>query len=73
MTLRIVTTGCSISYGGTPGLNWPQTDTLLAGAILDVIPGSALETALGSNIALLSPAQLANELNGSDGQATGNM
>jgi hypothetical protein len=52
---------------------WPQTDTLTAGMIVDVIPGSALETVLGSNIATLTAGQVNNEITGSDGQRTSNV
>jgi len=65
-------TQVTVSYavGGTA---WPQTDMLTAGQVLDVIPGSPLETALGANITSLTATQRANELNGSDGAATSNV
>jgi hypothetical protein len=78
MTLRMVTPASgaaqlSISYN-PGGLNGPETDMLTAGQILDVIPGSALETAIGvTNLTTLSATMLNNALTGSDGQATGNV
>jgi hypothetical protein len=78
MTLRMVTPAggaaqVTISYAVGGQYSWPQTDTLLAGMVLDVIPGSPLETALGANITTLSATQVRNEVNGSDGAATGNV
>jgi len=76
MTLRVVTPtsgaaqiGISYQPGGTA---WPETDTLTAGQILDVLPGSPLETALGSNITALTGAALTSAITGSGGQGTGN-
>jgi hypothetical protein len=63
----------TVSYAAGTGTGWPQTDTYLAGQILDVLPGSLQETALGANITALTATQRANELNGSDGAATGNV
>jgi len=76
MTLRIVTsvtgTQVTISYAVGGQACWPQTDMLTAGQILDVIPGSALETALGANITTLTGNILNNERTGSDYASTAN-
>lgn len=77
MTLRMVTPAggaaqVSISYavGGQSCL--PQNDVLVAGQVLDVLPGSPLETALAGNITALSAHTTLNELQGSDKRATSN-
>lgn len=77
MTLRQVTPASgakqlAISYavGGTA---WPQNDVLLSGQVLDVIPSSPLETAIGlSNLTALAAHTTLSEQQGSNGQATSN-
>ena len=77
MTLRMVTPSggqpqITVSYSTGGQDCWPQTDMLTAGQVLDVIPGSPLESALGANITTLTATQVGNEANGVDGAATGN-
>jgi hypothetical protein len=72
MTLRVVTPSggqrqITISYAVGGAGCWPQTDLVRAGEILDVPPGSALETALGANITTLSDGPLNSALTGSGG------
>jgi len=77
MTLRMVTPAngasqLSISYqpGGYDG---PAVAMLTAGQVLDVIPSSPLESAIGlSNLTALTGAALVNAQTGSGSQATGN-
>jgi hypothetical protein len=66
VTLRLVTQTTTISWDGGPGT------PVQAGMILDVPPGSALETALGSNITALAGLALANAQTGSESSATSN-
>jgi len=63
-----VTVSCAV--GGQDC--WPQTDTRTAGQVVDVLPGSPLEAALGANIVPLTDPLLTNAITGSDGQATAN-
>ncbi len=77
MSLRMVTPASGVkqiqvSYicGGFDG---PAVGMLTAGQVLDVIPGSALESAIGlSNLTSLTGTLLNNALTGSDGTATAN-
>ena len=77
MSLRMVTpaSGASqlkISYA-VGGYDGPQVGMLTAGQVLDVLPGSLLESAIGlGNLTALAGPLLANALTGSDGAATGN-
>jgi hypothetical protein len=61
----------TVNYGGTAG-GPPCTATFTKGQVLDVPVGSALETALGSNLTALSGAALANVQGGGDPAATDN-
>ena len=79
MTLRVVIPASgaaqlTISYLAGVGTGWPQTDMLRAGQVLDVLPGSPLESAIGAgNLTALTGALLANAINGSGNAAsTGN-
>ncbi len=77
MTFRMVTPSggarqLKISYN-LGGFDGPQVDMLTAGQVLDVIPGSALESAVGlSNLTSLTGPLLINAQTGSDGTATTN-
>ncbi len=77
MTLRVVTPAggaaqVSVSYA-CGGYDGPQVGLLTAGQVLDVIPGSALENAIGAgNLTALTGTLLNNALTGSDGSATSN-
>ncbi len=77
MTFRMVTPSggarqLKISYN-PGGFDGPQVDMLTAGQVLDVIPGSALESAIGlGNLTALTGTLLNNALTGSDGTATAN-
>jgi hypothetical protein len=66
-------------YGALSGANqltiaWDHGGTVVtAGQVLDVLPGGALETAIGAgNLTALSGNTLNNDLTGSDGSATSN-
>ncbi len=62
----------SISYA-CGGYDGPAVGMLTAGQVLDVIPGSALEAAIGAgNLTALAGTLLNNALAGSDGSATSN-
>lgn len=71
MTRRMITPA-----DGTSSIivSWDHSTTSIrAGVILDVAPGSALETALGtSNLTVLAGTPLAGKLAASDGIATAN-
>ncbi len=73
MTLRVVTPSggqrqLTISYPAGGQACWPQTDLVRAGEVLDVIPGSALESAIGlSNLTALADGALVNAQTGSGG------
>jgi len=78
VTLRMVTPASgarqlSISYSAG-GYDGPAVGMLTAEQVLDVIPGSALESAIGTiNLTPLTGTLLNNAITGSDGQATGNV
>ncbi len=76
MTIRTITPAdgsaqVTVSYGGSPG-GPPSSATFTAGQVLDVPPGSALETALAGNITALSGQALANDQAGLDPAGTDN-
>ncbi len=77
MTLRVVTPSggqaqVSVSYA-VGGFDGPQVDLLTAGQVVDIIPGSPLESAIGlGNLTALTGTLLNNAQTGSDGTATGN-
>jgi hypothetical protein len=67
MTLRIVTPASghqvTVTYGGSPG--GPSCSEMLRrGQVIDVAPGSPLETALGANITALTGAALTRHQQG---------
>jgi hypothetical protein len=71
MTIRAVTPasgGAGISFAWDCGTVWQP-----AGALLDVPPGGALETAIGlSNLTTLSAGQLASAVNGEEPASASN-
>jgi hypothetical protein len=77
MTLRTVNPASganqlTVTWGGSPG-GPPSTEVLCKGQVLDVLPGSALETAIGAgNLTALTGNTLNNDLTGSEGSATAN-
>ena len=65
MSIRQVTTATAIAWDSS-------TITVPAGTVLDVAPGSALESAFGGNLATLSGTALTANVTGSDPAATAN-
>lgn len=78
MTLRVVTPAggqqqVSLSYlAGAGQMCGPEVDVLLAGQVLDVVPGSPLESAIGlGNLTAVTGKLLTNAINASGGQGSG--
>lgn len=61
-----------VNWGGSPG-GPPCQAVLLRGQVIDVVTGSALETAIGpANLISVSGNTLNNDQTGSEGWATSN-
>lgn len=69
MTIRQVLNTVTVPAPGDP---YSTPTTFTQGTIVGIDPGSAWETALGSNIITLSGNMLNNVLTGSDPSGTGN-